>query len=198
MSDRARRLWDRACFRYYSEKGAFGRIEHASSVKFDDDRQHIVMLQKIWNFDERRRKPCQKERIRAQADKDAENSIRSRSALFIIHNAGKFLAARESKVSALNGTPAVAATLEGRESAVEAVFLFVRFEFGSLASPRHGHPANHDRVIDHIGEHRAYTGRGKDICHEHRVRSICRTGERKQIAEVNRRIADRPRSVNVV
>ena len=45
-------------------------------------------------------------------------------------------------------------------------------------------------MIDHVGEHRAGTRRGKHIQRKHRTVGIFRAREREQIGEIDRRIAD--------
>ncbi len=67
------------------------------------------------------------------------------------------------------------------EPEAEAILFVTWLEFRVLASAGHCHPANHDRVIYRVGEHRSHTRRREYIRGQHRVSGIFRTGERKQI-----------------
>ncbi len=167
-------------------------------VEFDDDRKHIVVLQQIGKLLKHCGRPRKIERIRAQARKYAEYSIRSRCTLFVIHDETQRLAIRTGASAALHRFRSAGCVFKGIEPETEAILFVPRLEFRIIASAGDGHPANHDRVIDRVGEHRSHTRRRKYIRGQHRVSGIFRAGEREQIGEISCRITDLPWPIYMV
>jgi hypothetical protein len=71
-------------------------------------------------------------------------------------------------------------------------------ELRIVASAGNGQPANHDRVIDRVGEYGAYPRRGKNICGQHGMGGVFRAGESEQIGKVARWVTNLARTVYVI
>ena len=113
MSDRICRAWEGDGFSNGPEQRAFAGVEYTMSVEFDDDRQHIVVLQQIGNFLQSHQ-PGEKEWIGAQARKHAECPVRSRCPIFVIHDKSQRLAIRTGQGATLDRS-SISSTLRGHQ-----------------------------------------------------------------------------------
>ncbi len=139
-----------------------------------------------------------KEGIGTQPCKDTECPVRSGRPFLVVDDKMQRLAAGQRAGAALDRLCAVAAVLERVESTAEANFLIARLELRRIAKARHRGPTHDERVIDHIGKHRAGARRGKHTQREHRAVRVGRARERKQIAEIARRVADLSGPIDMV
>jgi hypothetical protein len=117
---------------------------------------------------------------------------------FVIHHKIKSLAIRKGASAALSWSRAGWSTLKDTESTIEAILPVTCLEPGVVAKLGYSRVANHERVINSIGEHCACTRRGKDICGKDGASRIFQAGEREHIGEIRCGIADLPWSIYVV
>jgi hypothetical protein len=197
MSDWARGSWNWDGFSNDSEQGALAGIEHLASVKFDNNREHIVMLQQVGERLGMFYDPCKKEGIGSKTRKYSKHSVGRRCAFFVTHNKLQHLSIWTGQSATLNWFR-VTSVFEYAESATEAILFVTGLELRGIANTSHGYPAYDDRMIDRVRKHCGDSRRGKDIRGNHRVHRIFRTCEREQIGEISWRITDLTRSIYMV
>ena len=94
----------------------FAGVEHTASVELDDDAEHIVVLQQVWNLSSAM--PGSQARKNGSERKPANTrniAVRSRCALFVIHDKTERLAVRKSAGAALDRLAPPELALEGVE-----------------------------------------------------------------------------------
>ena len=87
-------------------------VEHAACIEFDDDAEHIVVLQQVGELLQRLQKPGKDERIGAQARVNSEHAVRGRSPLLVIDDKTQYLSVRAGAGAALDWRCAVGPRFE--------------------------------------------------------------------------------------
>ena len=59
-------------------------VEHAACIEFDDDAEHVIVLQQVGERLQRLQKPGKDERIGPQACVDPEHTVRGRCPLVVV------------------------------------------------------------------------------------------------------------------
>ena len=197
MCDEGPRPRDRHGLGDCAEQRAFRRIEHAMRIELDDEAEHVVVLQQIWNLLEVSRRPGEVERVGTQAGEHADIALRGRRTLLVVHGERKLATARQCAHAALDRLPRSVA-LQDVEPEAEADLVVRGLKLRGVANARNGHAANGDRVIDDVRKNRLFTGRRENTCGENGMRGVLWAGEGEEVGEVGRGVANRPRAINVI
>ena len=76
-------------------------VEHAARIEFDDDAEHVVVLQQVGKRLQRLQKPGKDERIGPQACVDPEHTVRGRCPFFVVDDNTQYLSVRAGEGAAL-------------------------------------------------------------------------------------------------
>ena len=155
------------------------------------------MLQQIWKLLEYGDVPGEVERVGAQPGEHPNIALRRRRPFLVVHSERQLATIRQFANAALDRFPGSVA-LEGLEPEAEADLIGFRLKLRGVSNACNGHVANGDRVIDDVRENRIFAGGRENIHGEDGARRVFRTGEREEVGDVGRGVANRPRTVNVI
>ena len=155
------------------------------------------MLQQVWHFFELGGDPGEVERIGSQPGEYADITLGRRRPLLVVHRERQFATVRQRADAALDHLPGGIA-LEDLEPEAKADLVVRGLKLRGIANARNGHAANDDRVIDDVRENCIFAGRGENAHGEDGARRVFRARKRKEIGDVGRRFANRPRTINVI
>ena len=197
MGDAGRAAAGRDGLGDHAEQRTLRRIEHAARIELDDHAEHVVVLQQIWNLLELGGDPGEVERVGTQPGEHADIALRRRRSLLVVHRERQLATVRQRANAALDHISRGIA-LQDLEPEAEADLVVRGLKLRGVANACNGHAANDDRVIDDVRENRIFAGRRENAHGEDGARRVLRTRERKEIGDVGRGLANRPRTINVI
>jgi len=156
------------------------------------------VLQKVWRRGDGFAKPRQAEWIGPQAGEHAERSISGGRALLVVNEKRQRLTTGQRAGAPLYGRPASGGAFERPETTREPDFLIVSLESRGVSGSRDTQPADGDRVINRVGEHRATSRGGKYAQRHDGPGGIFRTGECEEVSKIGRRVTDLPGPIDVI
>src|SRR5262249_26113606 len=126
-------------FGSYAKERSFVGIQHAPSIKLDDNAKHVVVLQQVGNGPHSRHKgPRQIKRVGSQPGEDTKSAVGSGCSVPIVDHHTKRVSVRQSDGASLDGFCARRTALQRVKTAGETYLLIAGLELRGVAETHQG------------------------------------------------------------